>query len=492
MDLLLGDVSYNQFVACYMTDASDGQDSTVATTTHWPADVSDEDTLDIQRFPAAYPIDVDQDGVRDLIVAPNATFEIDGRFGSWYYRNAGSEAVPEWTLSTEAFLQEGMIDLGRGAYPAFTDFDGDGDMDMVVANKERYIGPGNTPSLLARFRNVGTPTAPAFEQLDTNWLSLSDYSLESVSLAFGDLDGDGDDDLVLGDELGNLHRWENTAAPGTDMVLVLADPAMTDAAGEAIDVGQFATPCLYDLDADGDLDLLVGEKNGNLNLLENTGNAMAPSFTSVTASAGQVLADNLLGINGFAVPHVWPTDSGLNLLVGNELGRLQLYSLPDAPMEEPDAEWTEVTGQWLGLYEGEFAAPALADLDADGTHDLVVGVRDGGLTLWNGQATEPAISGCSSDVIDGIDSPPVSTKAWQPYPNPVRVGYPLNVPSEGVMVMDLTGRRLGQLKAPSGVVIWPAEWGPGTYLLAPNGHGSSTTGALSHRKGARRLVIIDP
>ena len=231
LDLLLGDVSYNQFVACYMTDASDGQDSTVATTTHWPADVSDEDTLDVQRFPAAYPIDVDQDGVRDLIVAPNATFEIDGRFGSWYYRNAGSEAVPEWTLSTEAFLQEGMIDLGRGAYPAFTDFDGDGDMDMVVANKERYIGPGNTPSLLARFRNVGTPTAPAFEQLDTNWLSLSDYSLESVSLAFGDLDGDGDDDLVLGDELGNLHRWENTAAPGTDMVLVLADPAMTDAAG---------------------------------------------------------------------------------------------------------------------------------------------------------------------------------------------------------------------------------------------------------------------
>ena len=60
------------------------------------------------------------------------------------------------------------------------------------------------------------------------------------------------------------------------------------------------------------------------------------------------------------------------------------------------------------------------------------------------------------------------------------------------MVMDLTGRRLGQLEAPSGVVIWPAEWGPGTYLLAPNGHGSSTTGALSHRKGARRLVIIDP
>ena len=493
LDLLLGDVSYNQFVTCYMTDASDGQDSTMNTTTHWPADLGDEDTLDIQRFPAAYPIDADQDGVRDLMIAPNATFEIDGRFGSWFYRNAGTASLPEWTLMTKAFLQEGMIDLGRGAYPAFTDFDGDGDMDMVVANKERYIGPGNTPALLARFRNVGTPTSPAFEQLDTNWLALPDYGLESVALAFGDTDGDGDDDLILGDELGNLHRWENTAETGAEMALVLAEPSMPDASGTAIDVGQFATPCLYDLDDDGDLDLLVGEKNGNLNLFENTGSASAPIYTSVTASTGQVLADNLLGINGFAVPAIWPTDSGLNLVIGNELGRLQLYSLPDAPMEEPESEWTEVTAQWLDLYEGEFAAPALADLNADGTHDLVVGVRDGGLTLWNGQATEPALLGCTApDVIDGVADLEEANKTWDPYPNPLRAGARLTVPSSAVFVLDLTGRPLGRLEAQGGSVHWPEIWGAGTYLVLPEEGRNNQTGALSHGKGARRLVIIDP
>ena len=103
---------------------------------------------------------------------------------------------------------------------------GDGLLDLVVANKERYLGPGMTPALLARFRNVGTPEAPAFAQLDTNWLSLPDFGLESVVLAFGDLDGDGDEDLLLGDELGNLHRWDNIAEEGMEMDLVLSEPAI--------------------------------------------------------------------------------------------------------------------------------------------------------------------------------------------------------------------------------------------------------------------------
>lgn len=493
LDILLGDVSYNQFVACYMTDAVDGQDSTTHTTNHWPADLGDEDTLDIQRFPAAFHLDIDQDGVRDLMVTPNETFEVDGRYGSWWYRNAGSEASPEWTLQTTAFLQEGMIDVGRGAYPAFTDFDLDGDLDLVVANKERYLGPGNTPALLARFRNVGTPQAPAFEQLDTNWLSLPDFGLESVVLAFGDLDGDGDDDLILGDELGNLHRWTNTAAAGMDMDLTLTEAAMPDAEGTPIDIGQFAAPCLYDLDGDGDLDLLVGEKNGELSLYENSGSVSAPSFSLVTASAGQVLADNLLGINGFSVPSVWPTDTGLTLILGNELGRLQRFSCPANPISDAEAEWPETDAQWLGLYEGEFAAPAVADLDADGHFDLMVGVRDGGLTLWNGHATAPALKGCTPDVIDGINNIVEEAPVWHPHPNPLKWGSAFEIPGEAIQVMDLAGRRLGRLEAQGGRVTWPQRWSAGTYLIIPESRqGGNKTGASSYGKGARRLVVIDP
>ena len=489
LDLMLGDVSYNQFVTCYMADAVDGQDSTTSTTEAWPADLGDGDTLDIQRFPAAYPVDVDQDGVRDLIVGSNATFEVDGRHGSWWYRNTGTDAAPQWTLQTKALLQEGMIDVGRGAYPSFTDFDGDGLTDLVVANKERYLGPGMTPALLARFRNVGTPEAPAFAQLDTNWLSLPDFGLESVVLAFGDLDGDGDEDLLLGDELGNLHRWNNIAEEGMEMDLVLSEAAIADEAGDPIDVGQFASPVLHDLDGDGDLDLLVGEKNGNLNLYANTGDVFSAVFTLVTASAGQIQADNLLGINGFGVPEIWPTDTGLVLILGNELGRLQLFECPDNPLADADQEWPELESQWLDLYEGEFAAPALADLNGDGHHDLAVGVRDGGLTLWRGGTEFDAIRGCAP-IIDAIAELPSRSTGWNPAPNPLRAGMSMAVPGTGLEVRDVLGRHWGRLEATAGLITWPADWPAGTYLIRPLGV-TNATGATPFGNGARRLVVTD-
>lgn len=488
-DLLLGDVSYNQFAACYMTDAVDGQDSTTHVTDHWPADLDMGDTLDIQRFPAAFHEDVDQDGVRDLLVTANATFEVDGRHGSWWYRNIGSEEAPEWNLESTAFLQEGMIDLGRGAYPVFTDFDGDGLMDLVVSNKERYLGPGNTPSLLSRFLNVGTAESPAFQQLDTNWLGLPDYGLESVIAEFGDLDGDGDEDLLLGDELGNLHLWENTAGPGNPMELILTEAAMADAQGVSIDVGQFASPVLRDLDGDGDLDLLVGEKNGNLNLYENTGTPSEASFALITANTGQLLADNLLGINGFATPEWWPTDTGLVLVLGNELGRLQLFSCPDDIIGDAETPWTEITDAWLDLYAGEFAAPAMADLDADGAADLVVGVRDGGLTLWHGQSTASAIKGCTP-IVNGVTSIPTADARWSPFPNPIRIGELLTVPCGGVLVHDPYGRQLGWIPASDGQVAWPTQWPAGTYFVQPTGP-ECVTGAPSARRSARRLVVLD-
>ena len=495
LDLLLGDVSYPSLTACYMTDAADGQDSTTATNDTWPADLGGV-ALNLERFPAAYPLDVDQDGVQDLLLAPNIAFEVDGRRGVWWYRNAGTNAAPEWVLQTRSFLQDQMIDVGRGAYPAFTDFDADGRTDLVVACKERYLGPGNTPSLLTRYRNVGTDTAPAFEQVDTNWLALPDYSLESVAPAFGDLDGDGDEDLLLGDELGLLHFWEDTSDAGAPALFHLTGPSLplVDTTGMAMDVGQFATPCLFDLDGDGDLDLFAGEKNGYIHLYENLGlfedenENLLPSFQSVSDQAGQIVVDNLLGINGFSTPSILDTDDGRWLVVGNELGHLQVFELPEDPFGEADSVWTEIANPWNGWAEGEFAAPAWADLDADGEADLALGIRDGGITLWHNGA-EDAIRGCSplvDDVAEPLAHRPEAPH-WQPAPNPVAAGGWLAVPGASLLVLDLTGRSVAHLRTTGGRVRLPETLSAGTYLIQPLS--GNTTGAP--RLGSARRVVVE-
>ena len=486
LDLLLGDVSYNSLTACYMVEAIDGQDSTTSTNDTWPADLGGIG-LDLQRFPAAFPLDVDQDGVQDLLLAPNVKFEVNGRQGVWFYRNAGTEDQPTWDLQNTAFLQDGMIDVGRGAYPAFTDFDDDGLTDLVVACKERYYGPGNTPALLARFRNVGTANAPAFEQLDTNWLSLPDYGLESVVPAFGDLDGDGDDELLIGDELGNLHLWTNLTDGEGPAQYSLTGPSLSDAEGETIDVGQFAAPCLHDLDGDGDLDLLVGEKNGGIQLFENTGSPTAASFALISANAGQVDVDNLLGINGFPVPAILPTDSGDVLVVGNELGHLEAYALPESPLDQVDSTWLQLTDQWNGLVEGEFAAPALADLDGDGAEDLIVGVRNGGVTLWR-SGGESVVRLCPPPIINATHPLPVR-KGWIPHPNPVAPGNTMAVPAERLRITDLLGREIAVLTARGGQVVLPESLAGGTYLALPEGRETATGAPWL---GSARRIVVGP
>jgi hypothetical protein len=488
LDLLLGDVSYDYLTACYMTDAVDGQDSTMSTTNVWPADLGGV-ALDLKRFPAAFPVDADQDGHTDLLLAANIIFELNGKEGVWWYRNAGTDEAPVWDLQSTAFLQEDMIEVGRGAYPAFTDFDADGLIDLVVACKERYYGPGNTPALLARFRNVGSATAPAFAQLDTNWLALPDLGVESVSPAFGDLDGDGDDELILGDELGNLHLWTDTSAAGEPALYDLTGASMADAEGVAIDVGQFAVPCLHDLDGDGDLDLLVGEKNGVVHLYENTGSAASAAFTLFSPNAGGVTVDNVLGINGFPTPSVLVTDTGSALVVGNELGHLQVFALPENPLAAADAIWPEISNQWDGVYEGEFAAPALADLDGDGAQDLALGTRNGGLTLWR-SGGEDAVRGCSP-LVDGLPElrPDDAASGWTPFPNPVAPGGSLSVPTARLALWDLLGREVAVLEARHGRVILPADLAHGTYLAQPQGPETATGAPWL---GSARRIVVGP
>ena len=73
--------------------------------------------------------------------------------------------------------------------------------------------------------------------------------------AFGDMDGDGDKDMILGTDDGKLQYFNNASGAGNPSNFQLAVPHYM-----SIDIGGVSTPQIIDLNRDGLLDLVIGEK----------------------------------------------------------------------------------------------------------------------------------------------------------------------------------------------------------------------------------------
>ena len=199
-DLIISDVTYPQTLGVVLETGGSTLDSAVFVDPAFPANLYGDQGVNLPRFPAAFHLDVDQDGVRDLLFSPNTPLETNDDESVHFYRNTGTENAPAWEFTTDTYVQDGMVDLGRGAYPSFHDFDGDGLLDLAVANKERYEGVDQTPAAVAVYRNIGSVESPAFDLVNLDWINLADYQIESPYPAFGDLDGDGYPEVITATE----------------------------------------------------------------------------------------------------------------------------------------------------------------------------------------------------------------------------------------------------------------------------------------------------
>jgi uncharacterized protein (DUF2141 family) len=148
---------------------------------------------------------------------------------------------------------------------------------------------------------------------------------------------------------------------------------LVDSAVVTLTRGSNATPALADVDGDGDLDLFVGEGSGSINFYRNDGTRKAPKFVLVSdefagIAAGRRSAPTLMDIDG---------DGDLDLLVGNENGDVKLYR--NTGTKTTPAFMLDTSFVLLGSYN---AIPTAADMDGDGKPELLLGGSGGGVQLW--------------------------------------------------------------------------------------------------------------
>ncbi len=405
-DLVLGDIAHADLQALYNGGTADSA-RMVAQEGPFPA----TDPVSLHVFPAAYAWDTNNDGQAELVVAPNDGSEFGSANHDQVLRYA-RQPNGQWSRMQNDFLVGEMIDVGAVAAPAFLDVDGDGDLDLVLGTYAFRQGPTAQEARLTLYTNVGTPQAPAFVLADTNFADLRAQQRLGLVPTFGDLDGDGDPDMLVGEQTGKLLYYENTAGAGQPAAFAFVTDFFA-----GIDAGTASAPCLADLDGDGDLDLWVGDRSGAIRFYRNHGTPTQPVFdaTPEVAAFGGIDTRQAPLPVGFATPHVADLndDGALDLLVGTYAGDVLFCDdIADGTTQ------TLVTHRHLyapgaaaapqGFRLGRRLLPTTADLDGDGVPELWVGTYRGGLA-WFRQTTVPT----------ALPGPKVRRPVLVAMPNPV-------------------------------------------------------------------------
>jgi hypothetical protein len=347
--------------------------------------------------------DTDNDGLKDLVVAP---YYNENKHGIWVYANVNTNAAPVFEFRTDDFLQSQMIDGGEDACPVFFDANSDGLSDIVMNRNIFDENTGFSKCGLYLYKNTGTANAPSFQLDNTNYLGLvsSNYS-SPIYPAFGDLDGDGDMDMILGLQDGKLHYFQNTAGVTNPAMFAAAIPNYM-----GIDVGSYATPQLHDLNRDGLLDLVVGNQRGVIQYFQNTGTATSPAFASVATNdtLGCIVLHPIGGaIDGFSVPFFYDSAGQTRLVIASDLGNIFQYD--------------NIDGNLTGCFHRSGSVYPIdqlrrthfdmtvsgADLNNDTLIDIIIGQGTGGAEIRYQKA-----------LVTGIETVSKPVPSFDVFPNP--------------------------------------------------------------------------
>lgn len=318
--------------------------------------------IDVGRNAALIPnpcfIDIDGDGDKDVFIGNS-----DGTLNFFEHRKGLICDDLGYFKTSTADNPVGNQDVGNYSDPDLIDFDQDGDLDLFVADSLGQV---------TFFRNDGSSTDPIFTPItgtDNPFDGIDIGSIATIDLV--DIDQDGDADAFLGNQDGIIQFYQNDGAGNFSPVSGSANPF------DGIDVGTQSSPTFADIDQDGDLDAFVGNKDGQLLFFRNDGSPTAPNFVQITDANNPFFG---IDLEGKFVPEFADIDQDgdLDAIIGNKTGNL-LFFRNDGTATTPNFVGLHgACNPFEGLLpvlntDQEFSAPVLADIDGDGVLEILVG-----------------------------------------------------------------------------------------------------------------------
>ncbi len=320
------------------------------------------------------------------------------------HRNRGSDTSPDYGPPERLSAGGRPLEVYGWPSPCLGDFDGDGDLDLLC---------GEFTDGFTYFENVGNrqnlKLSAGIRPLDVNGDPLR-MSLCMIKPTPVDWDGDGDLDLIVGDEDGRVALIEHTGTIKNG-VPVFLPPFYFRQKADTLKSGALATPAGADWDGDGDDDMIAGNTSGRILFFENLGGRPARFSAPVPLTAEgreirfeagpngsiQGPAETKWGYSTLSVAD-WDMDGRLDLVVNSIWGSVRWFRnvgtarqpllQADRPIEvrwtgtPPKPAWTwwtpapgELVTQWR-------TTPVVVDWTGDGLPDLVMLDPEGFLALF--------------------------------------------------------------------------------------------------------------
>ena len=443
--------------------------------------------LSMMDMPLPSPVDIDNDGINDIVVSPvgsNPTFSK----ASWYYHNKPVNQTDDFGFIQDDFLQNTMLDWGGYAKPAFFDYNNDGRPDLLISALSDKNGRQYTHLVLYENMKAKVNAHPYFQLVSDDYCGISKDTIYGLAPTVGDLDGDGVPDLALGNLFGTITFFKGNYSNGMLDFKLKANMLQYKLSGlnKDIRVVGNSAPCIADIDGDGKNDLLVGQQNNRISYYkyQDIENGL-PVFNLVTNTFGNILVPGKYVSN--TIPYVadMDKDGKPDLLVGANDGHVHLYTnirgTTDTLRPSSPIFFNYNANGVLDSSFGYNSAPAAALLDDDALPDIVIGTDRGGVYLM---CTKDEGYKLPTEGIDERNIIPSLAIHVQVYPNPASGSFIFQYSGNTenfrgkIVISDITGREMMQRP----VKLYPgngfediniANLSSGMYFVALYNYGSA-------------------